>query len=127
MPLDSLTRKIDERIQKLVTLREMLSDPEMAQLAAEMLGPNSSNGHPSDQTEGITVAVQKVIATLPGKFTIRDVRKKLDGDGYKITAKNPSLAVGSVLKRLVGRHALRVVEDASGRSPKVYEVMKGYA
>jgi hypothetical protein len=43
--------------------------------------------------------------------------------GYKITAKNPDVAIGGVLRRLSSpkRKVLRIVEGASGRKPKVYE------
>jgi hypothetical protein len=136
--------KIDDRIRKLQELRRIASDPELADLLAELV---SVNGHQNQRSPfgnkpvvevnaglepefgQFTRIVRQVCSTLPGRFSIRDVMRELEKISYQITAQKPLVAVGGVLRKLADpkRKVLRLVEESSGRKPNFYEFIKDSA
>lgn len=70
----------------------------------------------------ITEAVEKIIATLRGEFTYKEVIEALIADGYKIASKNPRTAVGRALMKLVGDGVIVLVRTGVAGHASVYRL-----
>jgi hypothetical protein len=115
------TSRLDARIRKLQTLKELLSDPEMVTACMEMISGNgrtplepaktqakNTPGKRAETKRGELMEVAKKIADeIPGKFRSRDLLNKIKGNGYQFSAKKDDVAVAAVLKRLVKHGFLR--------------------
>ena len=135
-------KKLDERIEKLKQLRAIASDPEMAYLLQEFVsGSGNGNRHlspldeivvsndsqASNEEKGLTETVHAICQSTSGKFTVRDVREKMQQNGFIFVAKNPDVAIGTVLRRMESKGTLKIVVHGAGRRPNMFEMMKNSA
>ena len=130
------TRKIDQRIQKLKQLKEILADPETAELAREVL--ISANGterqgpeirrfprtkHAKRSRKGYLIkAVLEEAQRLQGeRFTKSSILQALHDRGFAFATERPQVAVGQALRKLTEKHhKLKLVKEGQGREPNLY-------
>src|SRR6476646_7311481 len=122
--------KISDKIAKMEQLKELLADPEMAQLASEVLSSSQSNNWPmvpdiADIVVGkpnskIRKALEAV-ATFSGKFTAQDLKDRMLQSNYHFKAKSPMIGVQRVLRHLVKDGVVKRVQEGGGRRPHIYE------
>ena len=126
------TEKIDRKIALLQKLKELASDPEARNLLLEFVTNSGSNGHVSpsktrkpDASYGrgdLTEAVEKACLTFTGRFTSRLIRQKLKEIGFVFAAKDPDVALYSVLRRLEDKELIERVAVGKPGKPSEYIV-----
>ena len=129
------TRQIDQRIHKLQQLKEILADPETAQLAREVL--ISANGtesgiarqspeirrFPRTKRKGDLIkAVLEEARRFQGElFTKNNILKALRERGFAFATGRPQVAVGQALRKLTEKHhKIKFVKGGQGRKPNLY-------
>ena len=134
------TRKIDQRIQKLKQLKEILADPETAELAREVLisanGTESIAGRQGPEIRrfprtrrakrsrkgDLIKAVLEEAQRLQGEsFTKSSILQALHDRGFAFATEKPQVAVGQTLRKLTDKHhKIKLVKEGQGREPNVY-------
>lgn len=114
--------KLDEEIRKLQELRRLASDPSLARFFITSNGHNRTavTSNEESATGSVSGTVLEICRSLDGEFTIREVLAGMNARGFDFAGSNPQRAVGNALKRLTGKHQIKVVRESSGRSPVVY-------
>jgi hypothetical protein len=128
------TSILETRIKKYQQLRELLADPEIAEVCRQMV---SKNGHSASEpaktakstpsARAVTQrgqlfdAAKQVASGISGKFSTRDLLNKIKGNGIQLAAKREDVAIAGVLKRLVEHGFLR---RSGTRGKTQYEVIR---
>lgn len=130
---------INDQIHILQDLKRVASNPDGLRLmrqivkAAESAQPDSRNDREPDSDEDdeqngqapITALTPAVLETLKtfgkSQFTVHDVVERMQSTGFKFAAKNPRVAVSSILQKLVENGQLRIVRHGTGGRPHAYE------
>jgi len=86
----------------------------------------ATNDAPAEKKWGsLDRAVKETISKSDSTFTCVAVVKAMLDDGYVFSANHPEMAVNAVLRRMLGRREITVVEPGKGRKPTVYARAKG--
>jgi|SRR5579864_367371 len=122
--------RLDAKIAKMAKLRELLSDPEMAQLAREVLANAESNrmpevpvivelafGKPNSLIRNALAAVE----TFKGRFTAQELKERMAQKGYKFKAANPMIGLQRLLRQFSTEGYVERVGEGAGRKPHIYE------
>ncbi|MBZ5532333.1 MAG: hypothetical protein LAO20_12940 [Acidobacteriia bacterium] len=119
--------KIDTKIAKMEQLKTLLADPEMAQLARDVL---SGANHPLQISDLVDIALGRpdsiirkaleAVATFDGRFTAQDLKDRMLQSGYRFSAHNPMVGVQRVVRQLLSERIVERVEEGAGRRPHVY-------
>jgi hypothetical protein len=132
------TSRLELKIKRYQKLKELLedadacdalADPEIMAQIKQSLGSNgyhvaqepSAGGYvPGEGT--VREAVYEATKRIHGTFDTKTIISEMEKVGYEFKAKNPTVAVHGVLKKLLAEKLLRVVHKGSGRSPSVFAV-----
>ena len=132
----NLSAVADRKIALWQKIRDLAKDPEAMELLLELVGSNGSKGdspiadqqlplQPTAATIQPTL-VNKVLEIIKsgGEYTVPVLVKQLHDVGWKFAAKDEVVSVGTAVRTLAERNAIRVVSAGSGRTPKVYAAME---
>jgi hypothetical protein len=140
--IEAELQKARDHQQKLEQLKKLAADPEMfrlmKQLVAKVNGAARVEGNAriekspkeSPTTEhaiksvpnGLTDEVTKIVQGFgTHRFSVSDIKTRLDQVGFELRAKEPRTALGSVMERLRTRGVVKLVTKGKGGSPNVYE------
>lgn len=126
MPINIAT--IDAKIRKLQELKRLASDPEMLQILESLVAPSANkpqapqpNPRPGPRRGEQRNAVFRAMREISGRFTATDIVGVLKTNGFVFAAKSPSIAVNSILRKLVAKGELVVAVQGSGRAGNQYE------
>jgi hypothetical protein len=137
--LELIDRKI-KQLEKLKQLKELLADGDLRELLRE----TNSNGdsekarvhrdNPAKPRPEVSETnrrkkgdfgrmVLETATFLPGQvFTVDSVKKALAESGYEFRSANPTIAVGSALRKLAKHGKVQLARQGSGRSPNYYRI-----
>ena len=130
---DAFVQEIDAKIRKLQELRKIAADPQMFSLLTELISVNGNATAPkisntksetTPKKKGNVIRAIEVACRQFGmqQFTIREVIKALDADGYEFKAKDKNVAVYTALKSLMKKGVVRLVVVGKGAKPSEYQM-----
>jgi hypothetical protein len=137
--------KIDERIRKLQELRRLASDPEMLHLLRELVDDSANRNESAAEAPAPSAAVapvaitreprmrrprkgaliktaSRVVDTLAGEYDFHAVMDRMREVGFQFAGK-PEVAVNGVLRKLLKRKRIVLVEEGVGRTPNKYRTV----
>lgn len=126
--------KLDAKIAKMAKLRELLADPEMAQLAREVLAGTQPNGMPEipvivelafGKPNSLIRNALQAVETFKGRFTAQELKERMVKNGFKFKAENPMIGLQRLLRQFSSEGYVKRVEEGAGRTPHVYESRLG--
>jgi hypothetical protein len=123
---DRLKKQIEDRYRRDIEALERVWEMANGGAGAQRESPEGRAATSTQHTrvEGLTDAIRKVLATITGTFTIRDIMARVieidQAVGEAIQDKPAS--VSSALKRLESEGEISVVRKGSGKRPSEYRV-----
>jgi hypothetical protein len=128
---------IDRKINQWKRLRQLAEDPEVLEMLQELVSTNGNKPTPAAVGEAqgqlpiesaaaptLIGTVERLINTVPGEHTVPTLVQRLERMGWNFGADNHAVAVGTAVRRLGERKAIRLLRDSSGRRPKVYAALE---
>jgi CRP-like cAMP-binding protein len=131
MPLNQrdyerLRKQIEDRYRRDIEALERVW--EMAAAGSngqkEPTNGRAPSGTQNHRIEGLTDAIRKVLITIDGTFTLRDIMARLSATDSIIgeSIKDKPASVSSALKRLESEGEISVVRKGTGKRPSEYRV-----
>lgn len=131
--------KVKERMRKLEALLELAEDPEMDEFILEKSSANgngkppiqtranSNNGHSSKKAARgrLLEVIERTCLEMPNKFTISEIVKRLQDNGYRFAAKDAQVSTYSALRRLKDKGIVNVAEEGGPGNPSKWVVTAG--
>ena len=147
---NAISHVFDEELRQLTELRKMAENPRlfglMRQLVAAVEGANGTTPKPQHNMSGgrelkaqdtlfslkptkssrflpngLTDVATSTIKTLNKTFTTSTLVDAMEDTGYKFTSAKPRIAVAGVMKALIKRKQIRLIERGVGSMPHTYE------
>ena len=82
----------------------------------------SANSAPNGLSAAAGVAVR---STKEAKFTILDIRKRMEASGFRFVAKDPRVAISAVVIKLIRKQkTVKLVHKGRGGKPNIYEYVR---
>lgn len=133
--LIDLMRAEERRADKVQELNALLQDPDIADYVEKLLGEQSvphraavpaGNGNGNSQklqNLTLTPAIRFISPSLPSRFTVDDIAKKMQEDGFDFGGREPRIAVRDAVYVLCrGENPIfRVATVGTGGKPNIYE------
>jgi hypothetical protein len=126
-------RLIDAEIEQLLALKQMLRNPRMFERIRQFVlpphgtfpevGPDNNGASASSAPNGLSAAAGLAVRSTKGaKFTILDIRKRMEASGFRFVAKDPRVAISAVVIKLIRKQkTVKLVHKGRGGKPNIYE------
>lgn len=129
---------LDEKIRKLQQLRDLLSDPEIAKIARNLLSQRNGAEPPAptpvSSSANVTRRIRRsgrkrgallkaaldIVKSAAKPLTAKDVTGFMELNGFNFEAKDKQIAVSKALRVLAGQRRIGSERTGRGKAPLVY-------